>query len=106
MFLDSEFETAQDGEQVILNCNPLEEAKIRNHTCTLAPEVTQGKFPVQLSEDLGHRADPSLCRSLLPRWRTSYKTKYGRRSTRFAFRMSAFHFLLYPPSNPVVFSSS
>lgn len=44
MFLDQEFESAQDGEKIILECNPLEEAKIRNHTCVLAPEVTQGEF--------------------------------------------------------------
>lgn len=42
MFLDGEFEMAQDDGKVILECNPLEEAKIRNHTCVLAPEVTQG----------------------------------------------------------------
>lgn len=86
MFLDSEFETAQDGEQVILNCNPLEEAKIRNHTCTLAPEVTQGKFSLQLLRRLGHLANKSSFRSLLSRWRTSHTSKYGRRSTWFAFR--------------------
>lgn len=33
MFLNGAFETAQDGGKTILECSPLEEAGIRNHTC-------------------------------------------------------------------------
>lgn len=33
MFLNQAFETAQDGGKKILECSPLEEATIRNHTC-------------------------------------------------------------------------
>lgn len=42
MFLESAFETSQD--RPILECTATEEARIRNHTCVLAPEVTQGPY--------------------------------------------------------------
>lgn len=43
MFIQEAFEQGQDGQK-LLGCSPLEEeAKIRNHTCVLAPEVTQGQ---------------------------------------------------------------
>ncbi|KAI5477032.1 intradiol ring-cleavage dioxygenase, C-terminal domain containing protein [Pseudohyphozyma bogoriensis] len=44
MFLDNAFETAADNGKTILECTAAEEAKIRNHTCVLAPEVTQGPY--------------------------------------------------------------
>lgn len=33
MFLDQAFETAQEKGVTILECSPVEEAKMRNHTC-------------------------------------------------------------------------
>jgi hypothetical protein len=44
LLIQEAFEQGQEGEK-LLGCSPLEEeAKIRNHTCVLAPEVTQGQF--------------------------------------------------------------
>ncbi|KAL8286217.1 hypothetical protein RQP46_004705 [Phenoliferia psychrophenolica] len=42
MFLESAFETSQD--RPTLECTSAQEAKIRNHTCVLSPEVTQGPY--------------------------------------------------------------
>ncbi|GAA5907215.1 hypothetical protein JCM5296_004987 [Sporobolomyces johnsonii] len=45
MFLDGAFETAQENGETLMACSPIEEeAKIRNHTCVLAPEVTEGPY--------------------------------------------------------------
>ncbi|GAA5986955.1 hypothetical protein JCM11641_002266 [Rhodosporidiobolus odoratus] len=45
MFLDGAFETAQDNGEQLLGCSPLEhEARMRNHSCVLAPELTEGPY--------------------------------------------------------------
>lgn len=42
MFLDGAFE--QEGQQKLLDCAPLhEEVEIKNKSCTLTPQVTQGE---------------------------------------------------------------
>ncbi|GAA5899267.1 intradiol ring-cleavage dioxygenase [Sporobolomyces salmoneus] len=44
-FLDGAFETAESKGETLMSCSPLkEEAKMRNHTCVLAPEVTEGPY--------------------------------------------------------------
>ncbi|GAA6040990.1 hypothetical protein JCM8097_000527 [Rhodosporidiobolus ruineniae] len=44
LFLDGAFETAQENGQ-LYGCTPqIEEAKIRNHSCVLAPELTEGPY--------------------------------------------------------------
>ncbi|KAI5477204.1 intradiol ring-cleavage dioxygenase, C-terminal domain containing protein [Pseudohyphozyma bogoriensis] len=50
MFLGNAFEIAQDNNEKLLSCTELEEAKIRNHTCVLSPETTQGPY----YHDRGH----------------------------------------------------
>ncbi|BGP12245.1 hypothetical protein JCM10213_000062 [Rhodosporidiobolus nylandii] len=45
MFLEGAFESAQGKDQPTYGCSPMEsEAKIRNHTCVLAPELTEGPY--------------------------------------------------------------
>ena len=43
MFLDGAFE--QEGQQKLLDCTPLQdEIEIKNKSCTLTPQVTQGEY--------------------------------------------------------------
>lgn len=54
MFLEGAFE--QDGSaQKTLECSPAEdEARMRNHSCTLTPQVTQGQYHSRSSK---HRTE-------------------------------------------------
>lgn len=44
MFIgEGAFDELQSGDKMSLECSKMEEMKIRNHTCVLAPETTQGE---------------------------------------------------------------
>jgi hypothetical protein len=49
MFIEGAFDT-DSVDKKTLECSPIEEAKIRNHTCVLSPETTQGPY----YHDRGH----------------------------------------------------
>ncbi|GAA5858366.1 hypothetical protein JCM8547_004666 [Rhodosporidiobolus lusitaniae] len=45
MFLDGAFETAQENGEQLMSCQPVDsEPRMRNHTCVLAPELTEGPY--------------------------------------------------------------
>ncbi|ORY90108.1 Intradiol ring-cleavage dioxygenase [Leucosporidium creatinivorum] len=49
MFIEGAFDN-DSADKKTLECSPIEEAKIRNHTCVLSPETTQGPY----YHDRGH----------------------------------------------------
>lgn len=49
MFIEGAFDS-DSADKKTLECSPIEEAKIRNHTCVLSPETTQGPY----YHDRGH----------------------------------------------------
>ncbi|GAA5923558.1 intradiol ring-cleavage dioxygenase [Sporobolomyces koalae] len=45
IFLDGAFESAEEKGETLMSCAPIqEEATMRNHSCALAPEVTEGPY--------------------------------------------------------------